>query len=179
MWKVKTVRKNFWELLWMKVPLCSKLWIEEKCANLPVSNLHLQAHPVALYVSNNPCQPRGSEVMDPSSGTLCDRAQAAAGSSQGSFGCWHRVLSPLQRQCHTRARARWQPPVPSTIWYLCRVPLLLCTAQLHVPLEKGGSLTWHPRGSSVCPHQAPWPRADARTSRLAQSLTEGLLKGHN
>lgn len=28
MWKVKTVRKNFWELLWMKVPLCSKLWIE-------------------------------------------------------------------------------------------------------------------------------------------------------
>lgn len=62
---MKTVRKNFWELLWMKVPLCSKLWIEEKCANLPVSNLHLQAHPVALYVSNCPCQPQGSEVMDP------------------------------------------------------------------------------------------------------------------
>lgn len=168
------MRKNFCKLLGMKVPLYFELWIEEACANIPVSSLHLQAHPVALCVWNCPWQAQGSEEgMDPSSGTLdpvwlCDRAQAVAASTQGGFQCWHHVLSPLQWESATAGqlcgmRGRWQTPLPSTIWYLCMV-LLLLRAHLHVPLKKGG----HP--SPAIPVPDPCPPVTRRDPERAFAL---------
>lgn len=183
------MRKNFCKLLGMKVPLYFELWIEEACANIPVSSLHLEAHPVgSVCVKLSLTSPglrgrNGPKLRYPG-------PSLAVWQSPGC-GClhtgWVSVLTPCPvtapvGECHSRAalwdEGRWQTPLPSTIWYLCMV-LLLLRAHLHVPLKKGGT----PHLPSPCQIRVLPSRAVTQSGRShftpCTILTEGLLKGHN
>lgn len=177
------MRKNFCKLLGMKVPLYFELWIEEACANIPVSSLHLQAHPVALCVKLSLTSPglrgrNGPKLRYPG-------PSLAVWQSPGC-GClhtgWVSVLTPCPvtapvGECHSRA-ALWDEgkvtnPTPQHHLVPLHGAAALESPPPCPPEKRGAPLTCHPRARSVSSRHAPWPGAGVRTSRLAQSSLKG------
>lgn len=158
--------------------------MEEAYANIPVSSLHLQAHPMAVCVCQTvPDKPRAqrqewTQALVPwaQSGCVTEPrlwlAPHRVGFGAGTVSC-HRSGGRVSQQGSSVGRGEGdkpQSPAPfgTSAWCCCsREPSSTS------PCKRGAPLTCRPRARSVSSRHVPRPGAGVRTSRLAQSSLKG------